>query len=388
MTKVNFWFVYFSERDDLEKRFGPHGPRFAGWLPDGKSDAIVLPTADSSAILKIWLQRHLKQDEDTGFIEYIDIRYRKKADSGSTPTDNAISRQGHLDGGPIYGQLTISDVDDSTSAQLFDGSLEPIPERPAVVALGKRVVRLITEGLRNLVRVLKFNYGQYWLEMPQKWDSRDTSLGQHCSSLSLKWTIATDDTEWADFRPTELNVQNIAIIYNDDVHYAQYMTKDDWKDVSSHIPTDDETSIVLELASYCHELLDRGNLRHALIEGATALEVAIGAYVNATLDSEVSKFVVSDHKWRDMTRVAKTALIGTFVGADKISIMHAVDVINLRNSIVHDGLRNLPPDVKRKIKSTIKFIALLTSGQIKKLPSASSANRLSKPLPENNNGAL
>jgi len=72
------------------------------------------------------------------------------------------------------------------------------------VRLGKRLVNLMYEPLDRLVKVLKVNYGQYWLDDVVKWDRRSGSLGHHCSTWQMSWSV--DGANWTPFRPTTQEV--------------------------------------------------------------------------------------------------------------------------------------------------------------------------------------
>jgi len=138
------------------------------WLPDGIKDAQVIQIEEPFAEVKLWFER-FGYAEDNGFIKF---DYDRREIDPAT-----ISRQGVVDAGPLFGLVTIPG--------LTEDELEPVIKHltgdDKYIRLGKRVVtQIIYPPVKKILKIISVNYGQYWINTPEEWESRERSLGSYC----------------------------------------------------------------------------------------------------------------------------------------------------------------------------------------------------------------
>ena len=78
------------------------GPSFHRWLPNGEIDALLFNTKDSNCLIKIWFERRGFMDGD-----FISFSYNRKEIN-----PDVISKQGWLDGGPLFGIIRMIGIPD------------------------------------------------------------------------------------------------------------------------------------------------------------------------------------------------------------------------------------------------------------------------------------
>jgi hypothetical protein len=235
-----------------------HGPLFHKWLPNGEKDSIRLESGDTNVDIKIWFEQ--RGYMDNGLIEFSYDRREINPE--------IISTQAILDAGPLMGMLEIRGISEE----------EVIPLRKNMIgdyryiALGKIIVNnWIYPSVFRFLNILRTNYGQYWIREIKEWDSRKESLGSYCRMLNLNWSL-DEDTNWKTFQP-EKSVLKLEIVLNKD--FSEYLTEKDWIDLSKIVQEKYDPPLSVFQLMRAHQLSDEGNLKHAFIEGVSALEIAL-----------------------------------------------------------------------------------------------------------------
>jgi hypothetical protein len=165
-------FIKFSahlEEVPVNTPFDPRGPLFTRWLPNGRADAIVL-NLDSDTKLELWFERR-GYVEPHGFIAF-DYK-RREVDEG------VMRRQLLLDAGPLSGMLDLRNINDAQLTAVTDNKQDD----PAYIALGRKVIMLISQPIRSMLSILRANYGQYWIRPLEPWDYQEGSIGAYCARL-------------------------------------------------------------------------------------------------------------------------------------------------------------------------------------------------------------
>jgi hypothetical protein len=341
MATIHFRFVKFLEAIEFMMGLNdPHGPIFTRWLPDGQKDAFALPTGDPDAEISVWFERR-------GYAKDKEIIYdvqKKEIDP------ELLKLNSRLDGGPLFGCLTLKSVSVAEEQSLQAGKHDD----PDLVKLGKRVLGLITPTIRKLVRVLKVKYGQYWLADVDDWDSRTNSLGSFCSSLQLRWSH-DGTSNWTDFRPTA-NVTMLTGHFRTD--YSFYLEEKDWPEVAAFCAKGYEPTTAGELLSHAHRLLDQGHLKYAIVEAVSALEVSLSEHIKTKYTGRIKDMLASDAKAGDTRRLpVRTALIaGMISGIDRADLESALRIIDVRNDIIHEG-KNADPSLESHVKALLRVVA-------------------------------
>jgi len=350
MSLSNIFLKFTVLLEESRNHFPEHyGVLFHRFLPDGKKDAIMLDTSDPDVELKIWFERR-------GFVEEGLIKY----DSKRREVDPSIVHvQGVLDSGPLFGLLIIRNLPEEQIEAIRTNKIGD----PAYIEIGKRVVKLIHPPVSSFIDLLRINYGQYWLRNFEKWDSRYFGLGHYCSLIYLKWSL-DEGVHWSDFIPERNLAQSIKLQLTSGQDYLQYLTEEDWhitiRSIHKHKP-----SLAEFLLSKSHELLDQGEIKYALVDAVTALEVAITEYLKkklngfSGLNSLLSKFSQQNISNKD-----KITIFAAFTESISVKDLEdCIKAIGWRNDVIHEG-RELPEDIDnvatitRKLQSVIgKIIA-------------------------------
>ena len=353
------------EERDPSTHYLNHGPLFHRWLPDGEKDAIVLDTSDPNSQLKIWFERWGFKTAD-GFIEFDHRRQEVNPDT--------VLTQAILDAGPLMGLLRIQG--------LLVEKLVCLPANKVgdshYMDIGKEVVSLIQVPVVRFLDVLRTNYGQYWICRLEKWDSRELSLGAYCRRLNLEWSLDEGKT-WAPFVPDNPTVQLTVTIMKDQ-DFLAYLTKDDWQELGLASPQRYTPSLSANLLASSHQFLDQDNLKHAFIEGVSALEIALGDFIRQKLDGDdfLTKSISSF--WQlplNAQIVSITSAVGTIPLCD---VGLTVDAIKMRNQVVHEGWEP-SEDTKHALSALLRTTAALLSGPRFRFPSINPGNKV-MPLEE------
>lgn len=360
MSRFSLRFIAFLERPDVEPT-RHHGPLFHRWLPNGIEDAIVLDTGEADVTLRVWFERLGFVGSD-GYI-YYDAQ-RREVDASIVP------RQAVLDAGPLFGLIEVAPVPDD--------DLEPLIQDKQgddrYIALGKRVVKkLIHPATARFIDTLRTIYGQYWIGELRAWDSRRQSLGSYCADLSLEWTI--DGTTWNRFRPDQ-PVDYLVGSYDFRLAaYLRYLTREDWERITRLSAEKYEPPLAASILAGTHELLDKGNVRHALIEGVSALEIALSSFMRQALQH--SKLLLQHAKsFYDLPLPARVVIALAAQGqTDPQDLELALKSIRYRNKVVHEGVTP-PDDAEESLIGLVRVVAKLVSSVQLKFPSADFANML------------
>jgi hypothetical protein len=335
-----------------------NGVLFHRWLPDGIEDALDAKTGTPNARLRFWFERCGYVDE-SGLVTYDDKR-REVA-------PERMALQGKLESGPLLALLELSNV----AKEDLDAVIEKKVGDPRYVELAKRLLKdFIYPHLMRLLTILRNHYGQYWINELTEWDPRGgRSLGAYCRSLNMHWSIDGGRT-WSRFTP-ERNVQKI---WHAPVDYREYITEQDWKELGTAMQRDYVPSVAAEMLGGAHALFDQGDLRRALVEGTTALELAVDNFVDGRLHGAAGEFGKARSAFLDLPlphKVAVAASVACNVSPEDIS--RSLKAIELRNKVVHEGYE---PDesASKYLKALFRTTAALLPEHRFKFPAGTSGN--------------
>ena len=347
--------IRLENRDPHPKHFGP---LFHRWLPDGERDAIVLRPSEPNTELRVWFERK-------GFVSHGEIVY----DGGRREVDtNIIPTQGALEAGPLLGLLKVEQPSEVELAPVREGRIGDV----SYTSLGKRVIRLIYAPVSSLLRILRTNYGQYWIEELENWDSRSRSLGSYCKSvLGLEWSL-DDGGNWGAFIPDDhLELGMMPMEDRGRLNYRTYLAREDWQEIAILVQHAYEPSLAALTLARAHQLHDQGNLKEAIIEAVTALEVAVKELIRTRLGSlQSSANAFLDLKSEKAQMAVLTAALG-----DVSHLEGALKCIQRRHDIVHDAVEP-PQQASIELSELMEAIALLLSGPRVRFPWANPGNVL------------
>lgn len=354
--------LFLKFRIDLENYNidrSPKGPLTHRWMPNGESDSINLNVGNSDYILRVWFERHGISD---GMIEF-DYK-EKKVD----PT--IIPRQGILEIGPLYCLLEIKDVSDDELNAVKDNKIGD----SNYLTLGKRVISVIQPPISSFLRILRIQYGQYWLRELFPFDSRFHSLGSYCASLRLQWSI--DKTNWSEFEPDQQVIRMTSNIMRDHASYSNYINEEDWNEIKAKIKTEYSPSYVMILLIQAWEHYDQKNTKYAILDGVTALELAIDELLRSALEKMNIKFTKIDEFNTTQSLPVKTMLVTGLKGNIKSEeIEDTLETIKIRNNIVHEG-KNPPEDAGKRLKGLINTVSKMMENREFRFPKVNHGNAL------------
>ena len=346
------------ENLELPEFFRPHGPLFTHWLPNGLSDAVEVRCAHKGNQLRLWFERR-------GYVERDFIRYdprRREVDKIS------MQRQAKLEAGDLHGEGQFVALTSPEMKAIEDNAIG----HEDYIAAGKRVVEFLYTPVSNLIAVLKYQYGQYWLPSLDAWDSRRQTLGGYCSStFFLRWR-SSEEQEWQPFLPTQ---QGSTFIVGPPPGrgYGEYLSREDWEKIKKT-----DLNAALHLASIilgrANELFDTGQLRQAFVEAGSAAELAVNKYVLARgqalgiRDSSLDQFF-------ELPLAKQIAVTVTLSQMDVGPMLpKALKAIDTRNRIVHKGEHPSTNDADC-LRALFKVVAAILEAD-HKFPILTSSNAL------------
>jgi hypothetical protein len=362
MSKLLLRFGIRLEARDTLFTLEHHGPQFHRWLPDGERDAIFLDTGDPDAVLKVWFERRGFVREG-GFIVY---------DQKRTEVDpTVVAKQAVLDAGPLIGLLEINEISEEELVPLRDNKVGDAIYK----TLGKKATKLIYSPVSNLINIIRTNYGQYWVQELEEWDSRQRSVGNYCRFvLNMKWSLDEGGT-WTDFIADKEPGPPIVIVMQRGKSFREFISREDWGEIARVIREGYKPSIAASILARAHQLHDEGNLKYAFIEGVSALELALGDFVRSNLqtDARLSEDIKSF--WNLPLR---SQLIAIAIGRKEIpleKLKDSLEAIEIRNKVIHEGLNPLE-NASTKLSRLLEVTAGLLSGPRVRFPEGNSGNAL------------
>lgn len=338
--------------------FCPYGPLTHRWLPDGVNDSIQLNAGHSDYKLKIWFKRRGKTERNS-----IDFSLN---DSNVDPS--IIPNQAVLEAGPMSCELIVKNID----SKMYDAVINNI-QNENYVKFANEIIKIIIPPLNNFLRILRFKHGQYWINEIENFDSRFGSLGNYCNNLNMKWSI--DGEKWNEFEPTNKVMKATVFLGSKSSFVRDYLTKNDWNQISSEVNNEFISSLAKELCVKSWQYFDQGDIKHAIIESITALEVCISETINqglGRLNTTIEK--IDDFKHNKL--ITKLTIICSLKSIiSEKELLDSIEIYEIRNKIVHDGKE--PPSlvqIRLKFKSLLNLISKLTMNKEFKFPSTNAGN--------------
>lgn len=322
--------------DASERGFAPHGVAFHRWLPDGWDDRIELSTGHAGSTLHVWFKRWGVLEQGEGELTRVHFQMPRE-----DLTEEAILLQGRLSSGPLLGEFRTS----AAGAELKAITKVGLGTEP-YLALGNRIISLLVPPLQRLIHTVQLDYGQYWIRDLTAWDSRNGSLGNYCKMFQMRCSV-DDGVTWQDFLPDE-NVVKLSTLYAGLAPYRTHLSKADWFSLSAASRSFPTNSVALELIGRAREMEEfRRDLRPAIVETATAAEVAVDEFLRASPDAEAyTKATIPE--FRNLTAQAQFSFIAAALAKVPDDVMLAsAPAWKFRHRVVHEGWRPGATDATR-----------------------------------------
>ncbi len=358
MTTLFLQFLVHLKNYNIE--FSPEGPLTHRWLPDGEKDAISLDTGDSDFVLKVWFKKR-------GYVSGSMIEY---ASDREEVDPSIIPKQGILEAGVMTGFLEVKSI----ATDKLNAVTSNLTGDANYVSLGKEIVKKIQPLIASFLRILRIRYGQYWLNDFLPFDSRSGSIGGYCSSLRMKWSL-DGKTDWKDFIPDQPALHMTSTFTRDYASYRNYITEEDWNQIRKEASKEYSPSLSMSILIKSCEYLDQGDLKRAILEGVTALELATGEYLRDKLGT--LGLTANDlGKFNEIRKRDKSMLVAALSGkVSSTEIKNIDEIITIRNGIIHEG-KDPPPNVETMLRSLINAVSKLIENKDFRFPKANHGNAL------------
>lgn len=362
MVELDLKFVIRLTDNDHYK-----GPLFHRWLPNDKTDAIILGKHFN---IKVWFKRR-------GFVDGSFIRY--KADKREI-NNELIPKQAVLDGGFLFGSAKFSASEEQIKA-LRAGE----HDNNDYIRLGKEIEEHVLIPVSKFIDLLRVDFGQYWIRPLPRWDARKESQGNYFTSIELHWRLDTN-SEWKAFQPTQ-NILNFASNLLSDEVYQKYITQEDWNYLKQCTVEEDFEKYKLSLAKQtlhkAQQSWDESNYSEAFISAVSALELAISSNIKNSVPADHSiydrlnkVFIGKKPKINLAEQVATIFSIKKDIDLDIIK--KAIDGIDIRNEIIHRGEEKVSENNADEFKALLKCIQSLIFEPHFKYPIFTTSNKISK----------
>jgi len=358
MTVIKLTFIIVLKDYDQGVFNWFQGPAFHRFLPNNELDKIEKGLTSFDGQISFWFeQRGFVQDH---FIKYdFDKKLIEK---------DLIPKQAILDGGYLFGKVTINDAPEILVQVLNDNKTGD----PDYVTFGKKIVEEITEQTNDLINILKRIFKQYWIKNLDIWDSRTESLGHYCNLvLHMNYSIDEGKT-WNRFLPNKENsTQVIKAIVNED--FSDFISKEDWNEIKDLFISDFKLSAASSFLMQAIATCDKGDLKKAFIESVTAIEAAIDHAIknNPKITVQISNSVQSLKSLPLPSQFSIIALLTENVNSKDIE--NSIEAIKIRNRIVHEGYSPKGSD-EILLKSLLSSISRIIKEQVIKFPSTRTGN--------------
>jgi len=360
---VTINFGLWIKDHDIDDHYKLEGPVFRRWSPDGENDALKFSVLDDSVDIFLWFERHGYID-DSGFIRYEHKKFEIDPE--------VLPKQKKIYTGALYGKVILHSVSPAQITALKEDDTT----NEEYIGLGKLVLKKILDPiLSRFTRLLKHTYGQYWIEVYQKFDSRKLPLANHCHNLNMKWSLQTGES--GKFLPGTKEIESI-IINASSCEEHEYISQEEWFNIQNLLSGNFEPSLSSVFASRSNRLLEEERYSHSLIEAVTAIELSLEEFVRRTInfDQRLEENMRSFWKNPLPTRIT---LVASLAGVNTDDVGLSISGVTERNKFVHDGLE---PDqkVKKFIEGLLRTISHLNNNQNLKYPDADNSNSLGFPI--------
>lgn len=158
--------------------------------------------------------------------------------------------------------------------------------------------------------------------------------------------------------------------------YHQYLLEDEWENIGHQITLNNEIPFPLQYASQCWRFLDQGDVKRAVIEGITSLELTINHIIHEGLDNLEIGFEKIDDFTKNVKLQTKLMIVsGLKNNVTKKELDDALEIYSIRNKLVHEG-KEPPQNIEPKILNLINLISKLLFDFTSKFPSLNHPNAI------------
>ena len=312
---------------------------FTRWLPSSPSDIVF---------------------SNLGKLEFALILSENSLAHGGLHSDIPIEKHLNLFVEYLDVRITVRDVNQALADFILKGPREQIRSedtelRQELYEFQKQVFDFCVTNLNRVIDYFRVIFQHYWLE--------NIAIGHNSMGSFFHHAPASIEIEegTSRFFPT-MNEPIIATVSDG----KEYIRQEDWEGVKAYVNGTQRTSLLGAILSNAKQLRSRGYRRNALVEAVTALEFALSGFCDATKETPPEEALSKRVETQSLGRLIETlGLRGAFSVAiplifeeDRLpaSILSSCrKAIDIRNSIMHAGQRDVRDDHLAKMLKDIEF---------------------------------
>ena len=317
-----------------EKWGGPY-LIFHRCLPQGKAEGLT--RAEGDITTTVWLDKKCVADLHE-------------------LTDEYINKLSNLTVKQVYAEVVVENVEDRLASFIYDerdyrqeihhGIDDTDPEfdtlQAAYTDLGLRVYRAAISAVNRLLSFARNEYGQYWLQELPLLTNQLYSMSNRFKSL-----VRSEDFDWIRWCPPAND--SLTIELTDE---KRFLTLDDWRKARQFVAGISSPNLILELLSNAELLLEQGRRRSAVIEAASATELALSRFGQSPNLSSIEKISLDRFGLSELGPLIKH--LGVTVSINYLlpllfseealptqTLRQAQDLLTTRHGVVHTGQRDV-----------------------------------------------
>jgi hypothetical protein len=352
---VLFHFRLHQElEDEYAYEFAP--ALFHKWLPDGEKDAITILENDSA---KIWVWFERSGDSSSGVIHFTQEGSQQSFDT------EIMKRQARLVAGSLHAKLSLFDCTSVEIEALSNGEMN----EEAIRLVAIRAAKKIGDPIANFIEVLRARYGQFWIPSFEKWDSQKHTIETYFR-VAFDAGYSTDSgNSFAAFLPGHATY----IITGPRMEgkgWAEFLEEADWRSLQKSGIDLRQVSIAESLIAAASKYAQSNQLRQAIIEAVTAIEIASSEYIHRCTREHQNRI----QAFFDLSLSSRIAILlsSSKLATDK-EISSVIRTIEIRNKVVHKGY--FPTSTEdAHLRTTMIVTARLLGNEKQKLPTFNFSN--------------
>lgn len=337
MTTLTIRFKVPVVRDGDMRERASGGITFDSWLPEDRENAVKVEKEDLTC--EIWFDKSTIQPTIT---QFPDTKYW-------TPMEAQYA----------LGIVTVTKVTETLKKYIeskqddreIDETLENEHQQ-----LATKMVHLIVDTYNRIVQYVRSCLGQYWVTET----AVRNSTYEQCLRFDCRVPIAGE--LWLLFAPRSANREPITIVLDT----SRHINKDTWSELRAFVEERKRPPRYKELFTGAEEIKSLGHNRGALLEGIAALESALQRFIQSPHAENLY-----GHKLKNRMEgasLAKQVQHMGFSGSIAFLLPVIIDeallptaivegcrtAIEVRNNVVHNGQRDVKPEVLKKCLSSIR----------------------------------
>jgi len=318
---------------------------FEKWIPEDETNALT--RIDGNISTRLWTERSCVSS-----IEPV--------------TDDYISKLMNIGVQCFLIDVIIADVPEELASFIYQERNSPKEEhgdigpshvdfdrlRSEYTALGHKVLGAALGLYNRLLAFARNHKGQYWIPLRPVNTNRMSS-----NNTEFRAKVQSEHFDWVRWCPYSID------------HFIAYtpgrgisLTAKDWIDAQQFVAGKGRPDIVLELLANAQLLIDNGQRRSAIIEGVSALELALTRFSQAPDLIQIAEEFRRDEpgglrkavEHLGFTTSLRYLLPLLFRDLDRDVLSACIEAADVRNNVVHNGQRDVQEALIRPMIGNIR----------------------------------